>query len=404
MPRKSNVTLFNTTQYIFFAAVILCFACGKGQKPAEKAAPAKVANAVEESSLATVTLTAKAEERLGIEVEAVERKHLPGSQELGGEIMAVPGSEISVSSPVAGTVLRSSQGNIPAAGKFVKRGEEIMRLLMLPPEKDLLSAREDVAVKQEQLEVAQAKADRAEQLLKSRALSEKRFEEIQSELTMAKAAMRTAKARQDLLNGADVEAASENLTTLVLHSPVDGVLQGVMVAPGQTVPAATVLFDVARVDPVWIRVPVYVGHVSKFDLTTEAVIQILGTKSDPTFLKAEPIQGPPLSDAASASADLYFKMANPDKLLRIGQKVKVLIQEISSQESLVLPWSSILYDINGGNWVYAKTAAHVYSRRRVEVSHIVGEYAVVTRGVAVGDEVVVAGAAEIFGTEFGVGK
>ena len=63
-----------------------------------------------------------------------------------------------------------------------------------------------------------------------------------------------------------------------------------------------------------------------------------------------------------------------------------------------------MYDIYGGNWVYTKIAPNVYSRRRVEVSHIVNEFAVLIRGVKVGDEVVVAGVAEIFGTEFGVGK
>ncbi len=391
-------------RYIALATAIVCFACGKSQTPAEKSAPAKVANAVEESALTTVTLSLKAEERLGIEVASVERKSLPGSQELGGEIMAVPGTEVKVSAPVAGTVLKSSQGKIAQAGNLVKRGEEVMRLLMLPPEKDLLSAREDVAVKQKQLEVTQAKADRSEQLLKSRALSEKRYEEIQAELNMAKAALRTAKARQDLLMGADVDAASENLTTLVLHSPVSGVLLRISVASGQTVPAATVLFDVASVDPVWVRVPVYVGHVSKFNLTTEARIQVLGRNQSPTYLNAKPIQGPPLSDASSASADIYFEISNQERLFRIGQKVKVLIQELSIQENLVLPWSAILYDIHGGSWVYVKNASQVYSRRRVEISHIVADSAVVIRGVSEGDEVVVAGAAEIFGTEFGVGK
>ena len=47
---------------------------------------------------------------------------------------------------------------------------------------------------------------------------------------------------------------------------------------------------------------------------------------------------------------------------------------------------------------------HVFSRRRVEVSHTSGGLAVLARGLSEGDMVVTAGAAEIYGTEFGVGK
>lgn len=385
--------------------LVLFYSCGKDhQDSKESQAPAKVENAVQESSLSTVTLSPKAEERLGIEVSSVESRKLPGSLELGGEIISVPGNDVRVSAPVAGTVFTAESGVIPSAGKFVKQGEAILRLLMLPPEKELYGAREEVAVRQQEYEVARAKADRAKQLLASRAISEKSFEEIQAELTRAKAALNAATAKLNLLSGADLDAAAGNLSTLVLESPVDGVLQRIFVAQGQSVPASTVLFEVASLHPVWIRVPVYIGDLAKIDLRKDVTVIPLGTGQNPSYFQAKPVQGPPLSDAGSASADLFFEMANKDRLFRIGQKVRVSLLQITPEESLVVPWSAILYDINGGNWVYIRIASRVYSRRRVEVSHIVNDFAVLTRGVKVGDEVVVAGAAEIFGTEFGVGK
>ena len=106
----------------------------------------------------------------------------------------------------------------------------------------------------------------------------------------------------------------------------------------------------------------------------------------------------------SASADLYFELENADRLLRIGQKVNVILMQKSSSESLIVPTSAILYDIDGGTWVYHRIAPQTYSRLRVEVSHMVGEYAVLIRGLEEGDEVVTEAVAEIYGTEFGVGK
>jgi len=405
MYRGFRLKFFQLSKFSFIALLLIFCSCGKSHQPAEKSQPpAKVENAVKESALSTVTLSPKAEERLGIEIRAVESRKLPGSLKLGGEIISIPGNEVKVAAPVAGTVLKSKFGKVPPAGKFVKRGEEILRLLMLPPEKELLGAREEVVVKQEQLEVAQAKANRAKQLLASRAISEKVFEETQVELTRARAALKAATGRLNLLSGTDLDSAAGDLSTLVLESPVEGVLQRIFVAPGQTVPAATSLFEVASLTPVWVRVPVYVGDLNKIDLQKDASIKPLGTVQSSTLLTAKLVQGPPLSDARSVSADLFFEISNKDRLFRIGQKVSVSLLLKSPEATLIVPSSAILYDINGGNWVYAKIAPYVYSRRRVEVSHIVNDFAVLTRGLKVGDQVVIAGAAEIFGTEFGVGK
>lgn len=402
---KNMMDRFNKFFLIIFSSLMVFYSCGRNHGAAEESQkPAKVEKAVQESALSTVTLSPRAEERLGIEISLVESRSLPGSLELGGEIISVPGSDIRISAPVAGTVLNSKSGKAPPAGKYVKRGEEILRLLILPPEKELLGAREEVVVRQEELEVAQAKADRAKQLLVSKAISEKAFEEIQAELTRAKASLNAATARLSFLSGEDLEAAAGNLSTLALESPVDGVLQRMFVAPGQTVPPSAVLFEVASLEPVWVRVPVYVGDLAKIDLEKDATIIPLGTDQNSTFFQATPVQGPPLSDASSASADLYFEIANSERLFRIGQKVRVSLLQKAPEESLAIPVSAILYDINGGSWVYVRIASHVYSRCRVEVSHVVNDYAVLTRGLNSGDEVVVAGAAEIFGTEFGVGK
>jgi RND family efflux transporter MFP subunit len=289
-------------------------------------------------------------------------------------------------------------------GKSVKEGEEILRLLMLPPQSELLGAREEVAVRREELKVAQAKADRSKQLLASKAISEKANEEAQAELTRSKASLSVAEARLDLLSGKDLDAASESLSTLVLESPVDGVLQRMFVAEGQTVPAAAALFEVASLKPLWVRVPVYVGDLDKIDLQKDATIMPLGDDRGDTYIQASLVQGPPLSDASSASADLYFEIANSKRQFLIGQKVRISLILKAPEDSLVIPWSAILYDMNGGIWVYVKVSPQVYSRRRVEVSHIVGDWVVLTRGVKSGDEVVTAGAVEIFGTEFGVGK
>lgn len=75
-----------------------------------------------------------------------------------------------------------------------------------------------------------------------------------------------------------------------------------------------------------------------------------------------------------------------------------------SEQTLVVPYSSIVYDMYGGAWVYENTEPQKYVRRRVELLHVLDGLAVLSRGPTVGTKVVSAGVAELFGTEFGVGK
>jgi hypothetical protein len=75
-----------------------------------------------------------------------------------------------------------------------------------------------------------------------------------------------------------------------------------------------------------------------------------------------------------------------------------------TEESLVVPYASILYDMYGSAWVYQNTKPRIYVRQRVELHQVLEELAILSRGPAVGSKVVSEGAAELFGTEFGVGK
>ena len=380
-------------------------ACNKSEQPGNRSdATAKVSNAVKESELTTVILSPKADERLGIETSLVEYRNIRDTLRVGGEIVSPPGHDVMIAAPMAGTVFGINRDELVTAGTQVKTGQPILNLLLLTPETDLAGAHEAIEVKKIQFDVAQANANRAKQLLLDKATSEKIYLEAQAGLAAAKASLKAAEARLHLLNGTGVESSQEGISTFILKSPVDGVIQRIFVAPGQAVSASTILFEVARLDPVWIRVPVYVGEIVTIDRQKEAIILPLGTVSDKTVYKAKPLEGPLLSDPISVSSDLFFQISNPDWIFRIGQKVSVLLTKLGSGERMVASWSAVIYDIHGGSWVYVKSGPNTYSRRRIEISNMIDGFAVLTRGLKRGDEIVTKGAAEIFGIEFGDGK
>ena len=97
-------------------------------------------------------------------------------------------------------------------------------------------------------------------------------------------------------------------------------------------------------------------------------------------------------------------MENKEGLLRPGQKVVVAVPLRSEEESLLLPWSAVIHDVHGGTWVYESAGERKYVRRRIQLRHVAGGVAALASGPKAGTKVVIEGAAELYGTEFGHAK
>jgi len=368
------------------------------QKPAP---PAKVDNAVKEGDLATVTLSAEAETRLGIRTAPVEFTSVTQTRTFGGEVVLPPDSTIIVSSPMAGTLLAGASGGAPAAGAMVKKGQAVFRLLpLLSPERDARAlAEKDLTDAQTRVEGAKLKINRAEELLRVKAGSVKQVEQAREDLALAESALKAARAKLERV----IRSPLSGDTSIALVAPEGGMVQKVHADTGQNVAASTPLFEIASLKSIWVRVPVYAGDLGSIERRQPAKVHNLGDQPGSPILSASPINAPPTANPNAATVDLYYALpgAGPFKP---GQRVGVTLALAGAEESLVVPQSAIVRDVHGGEWVYENIAEHRFVRRRVEVRYVSGTYAVLARGPAAGTQVVITGAAELFGTEFGVGK
>jgi RND family efflux transporter MFP subunit len=397
----------NRKLFVIFAIAVFTIwlsGCSKPQaaESQKTASAAKVENPVKETELATVKLSPQAEQRLGITTAPVAIERVAETRTFAGEITLPPDRVIGVSAPVGGTL---SSNASPAVGMFVRKGQAVFRLTpLLAPERDLrVQLERDVTNAQTRADAARVRFNRAEQLLRDRAGSEKAVEQAREELNLAENDLKTARERLDRYNKAPI--SGDVAVTVV--APRDGMIQKLFVSPGQTVAGSAPLFEVVNLATVWVRVPVYVGDLSAIDRRQTARIHALNeAPGGQTAMTrpARPVNAPPTANPTNDTADLYFELANAGGSLRPGQKMGVTLSGKATEESLVIPWSAVLHDIYGGAWVYENTAPQHYVRRRVEVRRVVNSLAVLARGPAVGAKVVTAGAAEIFGTEFGTGK
>lgn len=390
--------------YIMAATVIVVVSCGKKEE-AKKTAPSSIENPVKESDLTTVKLTSEAVKRLGIQAQPIEQKSTSRTRIYSGEITSVPGQSMTMTAPVSGTILALKNGTLPQAGSAVTKGQVLYRLLILPSEKDLISAQEDVKLRKVQYDVAVEKLRRADQLLKDKAGSVRAKQDAEAELANITAGLRVAEARVELMKGNSSADVTDKLSTLNIESAVTGFIQKVYASPSQVVSANAPVMDVSATSPLWIRVPVYAGDLNAIDDKSAAYVRNLSDfNGSANGATASRVNGPQTADPLSSSADVFYEMSNKDGVFRPGQRVSVTVPLKSDQASLVIPFSAVAYDINGGTWVYEMPSPDTFIRRRVELANVENGMAVVRRGPAAGTMIVTEGVAELFGTEFGGAK
>jgi RND family efflux transporter MFP subunit len=384
-----------------------------------------------ETALAQITLSPDAFERLGITTAKVTKEAVQRHFTVGGDVLVPNGKSIIVAAPVDGTIDPPEGGTLPLPGQWVEVGTTVARLLpLLPPERDvptpaervqmanaratLLSAlsvaQGDVSRNQAEVDAARITLERAEQLLKDQAGSQKAVDDARAILNVHQAVLTAAQQREKELArlAEELEGSGDQYPQkaqpLSITAPQSGVICNLSITRGQTINAGVTLFEVADTATMWIRTPIYVGLLPEVQPGAEA--RIVDLSGRPAFKprSARPVDAPPTADATNATADLYFETDNKDRKLRPSQRVAVELRLHGEEQSLTVPDKSILYDIYGGTWVYAVVGDRCFERRRVAIRYTLDGRAVLAEGPPEGTAVVVDGAAELFGTEFGIGK
>ena len=362
MNRFQNIQLRRTVPAlaVAIAALLSIAGCSKNNKPQAKkaAAPAKVEKH-SESSLATITLTAKAVERLGVSLGTVETQLVPRVRRFGGEVMIPPGNGVIISAPMPGTISLPEGQPMITPGQHVSAGETLFTFTpLLPPEREVpspveriqmatarasltsmqITADGDVQRGKAELEGAEIALKRAKQLLEDRAGSARAVDDAEALMQIASKTLEAAVERADLLKKLTLESKLGKVESMPMTAPVSGTLQALNVTRGQNVAVGQILFEVADLDKLWIKVPVYVGQLKQFNLKANATISGLTINAGEKSLQASPVKAPPTANALASTADLYFEIDNKSGELRPGQRVGVSLPLAEEAESLtVLP-------------------------------------------------------------------
>jgi hypothetical protein len=86
------------------------------------------------------------------------------------------------------------------------------------------------------------------------------------------------------------------------------------------------------------------------------------------------------------------------------QTAQVSEEQVDGTQRLVVPYSALIYDLEGKTWIYINPQPLTYVREPVTVDYIEGDMAVLVDGPATGTAVVTVGVPELYGADTGIGK
>jgi membrane fusion protein (multidrug efflux system) len=328
-------------------------------------------------------------------VVTVERRPMTDSYEFNGRIQAI--NSVNIVARVGAFL----EKQLFAEGTDVKKGDLLYTLERPPFEAALDVQKAAVAQARAQLENDNTNLSRAQQLLKTNAVS-------QQSADTALATQRTATAQLQSAQ-AQLETAQINLDYTEIHAPIDGRIGRTSVTIGNVVgPTSGILTTVVSQDPMYvvfsvptrralelreqyaekggfdavkIRIRLPDGRVYSETGNLEFVNNTIAQDTD-TLLFRGIIPNPVLKSQTAGGVSL--------RELAADEFVTVLLESVDPRQVIAIPRAAILAD-QQGTYIYVVDDNNVARQRRVRLGQSTPETAGIVDGLKEGERVIVDG-------------
>jgi len=301
--------------------------------------------------------------------------------------------DVEVRARVSGIVEKT----LYAEGDRVKPGAVLFQIDRAPFENALAQARASLAqsrasLAQERakLEQAQREATRLKPLVEQRAISQREYDDATTTIKSSDALIAAAEGRiRD--SEAKIKDAELNLSYTNVTAPIAGVTGRALRSTGSLVTAGNdtaLLTTISQPDPIWVRFSVSENDYAQLrEAGKRAEVRlVLGNGS------VYPITGrlnftSSTVDAKLGTIQLRGEFRNPDVLVLPGQFVRVRLYAGETEGTLV-PQVAVVQN-DQGRFVWVAGADGKATLKPVQGASWIGRDWLITKGVAMGDQVIV---------------
>ena len=356
--------------------------CGRKQEPREPVAQAGASsNSAPKRADNLVQVSEEMLRDLRITTSKVEQHRGGESSSLLGELGVNENAYAEVSAPLAARVvsLRAVEG------QNVRTGDALATL----ESGELAKARGDLATAEARRDLAQRSLDRKRGLNAEKIVPTREVQEAENETIAAEAHVRSARAWLQALGAPDRANDGASASSLVLRSPVTGVVLERTLALGQTADPSRPLFRIGDLSTVWLTV-----HAFERD----AVRLVKGAPARITFaaLPGRTFDGKVALIGQSVDADsrtvaVRIDLLNRDRLLRPGMSATAWLP-VGEQGTLLAVPAAAVQRVRDRWCVFIPKDTRTFEIRPVGRGRDIAGEVEMLSGVRAGEPIVVDGA------------
>jgi len=278
-----------------------------------------------------IKLTPLQVKSLGIQTASLTRHAGSLSTGMPATVVIPDGQTRVVAAPLAGLVLETRA----AEGEPVRRGQVLARL----SSPELIGLQGGLAQAATALSLAQDSARRDEGLLREGIIPESRARASAAALAQARAALnaqRAALRAQGLNNDAlsHAERGEGFASEITLSAPISGVVMARQVTLGSRVEAATALYTIANLNPLWIEIDAPADVAARVKIGMK--VDLPGRHLQGVVLRVLPAAG------AAQTVRIRARLDNSDAILRAGQSVSARIEGLGGGQEWRLPVKAVV--------------------------------------------------------------
>jgi len=279
-----------------------------------------------------------------------------------------------------------------ADGARVKKGDLLYVIDQRPFEAQAAQAKAGLAQAEANLVNAKQNLARNARLIAEKAVSQQDYD---TAVAQERASTAVVEAQKALLRNSEL-----NLEFATIRASRDGFMSSSQVKPGALITAQqTLLTTLYSSDPMWVY----------FSLSEDRLLELQKAGQQPdqaTPFRIRLADGTQYAltgrldfvdaalDQKSGTLQVRISLPNPDRLLRPGLFVRVIVPALDSPEAIRIPQQAV-QELQGTKSVYVVAAGDKVESRQIVTSHRLDNEWVVASGLAAGDRVVVEGIGKI---------
>lgn len=321
--------------------------------------------------------------------EAAERTLRP-SLRVTGTLRGRPDGEILVTAPTAGRIAAAPTG-FPAIGARITESQSLALLSPRLEASDQASLGLAVANARLDLQHAERERTRVETLRNEGAVPERRLVDAMHAEAEARAAVVAADQRMDQFRRVQRTGGGRSAGTVLVRSPLAGILVDIEVAPGAFVEMGAPLFHVADLTRLWLEAHVPEADAGRLDTLLGAWFEVDGGFG-PVDVGPDALVGSSHRiDPATETMAVVYSVANPEGRMPLGSFARVYLVTGEPVRATAVPVTAVVDD-NGQDVVFVQVEGESFERRVVRLGIRDRGFVEVVSGLRAGEHVVTRGA------------